>query len=92
MNAAPQVDLRAVSAWYGDVLAVNEVTATFPELAGLGGATGGRAAVLDGEVVAIDESGRPYCAPKSACGPSENGTWKGTPGRCVERRCAMPKP
>ncbi len=40
----------------------------------------------------LDESGRPYCAPKSACGPSENGTWKGTPGRCVERRCAMPKP
>lgn len=35
------------------------VTATFPELAGLAAATGGRAAVLDGEVVAVDESGRP---------------------------------
>jgi len=36
-----------------------EVTVTFPELAGLAGATGGRPAVLDGEVVAVDESGRP---------------------------------
>jgi bifunctional non-homologous end joining protein LigD len=31
----------------------------FPELAGLGGALGDHAAVLDGEVVAFDEAGRP---------------------------------
>ncbi len=36
-----------------------EVTASFPELAGLAAATGGRAAVLDGEIVALDEAGRP---------------------------------
>lgn len=36
-----------------------EVTASFPELAGLARATAGRAAVLDGEVVALDEQGRP---------------------------------
>lgn len=39
----------------------------------------------------LNESGRPVCPPKTACGPSEAGTWKGTPGRCVARRCAMPK-
>ena len=37
----------------------NDVTARFPELAGLCGALGGRAAVLDGEVVALDRRGRP---------------------------------
>ena len=31
----------------------------FPELAGLGRALGERAAVLDGEVVAVDDDGRP---------------------------------
>lgn len=36
-----------------------EVTATFPELAGLAAATGGRRAVLDGEIVALDDGGRP---------------------------------
>jgi bifunctional non-homologous end joining protein LigD len=36
-----------------------EVTGTFPELAALAEATGGRPAVLDGEVVAVDEAGRP---------------------------------
>ncbi len=36
-----------------------EVTASFPELASLADATGGRAAILDGEVVALDDAGRP---------------------------------
>ncbi|MBB4683246.1 non-homologous end-joining DNA ligase [Amycolatopsis jiangsuensis] len=38
----------------------NDFTARFPELSGaLGDALGGRAAVLDGEIVALDEHGRP---------------------------------
>jgi bifunctional non-homologous end joining protein LigD len=37
----------------------NEVTDRFPELRGLGEAMGARAAVLDGEVVALDDRGRP---------------------------------
>ena len=36
-----------------------EVTLSFPELAGLGAATGGRPAILDGELVALDDAGRP---------------------------------
>jgi bifunctional non-homologous end joining protein LigD len=36
----------------------NDVTKTYPELGGLGPMLAGRTAVLDGEVVAIDESGR----------------------------------
>jgi bifunctional non-homologous end joining protein LigD len=36
-----------------------DVTVSFPELAGLAGATGGLAAVLDGEIVALDGGGRP---------------------------------
>jgi bifunctional non-homologous end joining protein LigD len=36
-----------------------EVSATYPELRGLADAVGGRAVVLDGEVVAFDETGRP---------------------------------
>jgi len=35
-----------------------DVTATYPELRGLGPALGARPAVLDGEVVALDETGR----------------------------------
>ena len=35
-----------------------EITATYPELAGLGAALGPHAAVLDGEVVAFDDQGR----------------------------------
>ncbi len=38
---------------------LRDVTVSFPELAGLGAATGGRAAVIDGEVVAFDDQGRP---------------------------------
>lgn len=36
-----------------------DVTASYPELRGLAGALEGRTAVLDGEVVALDEQGRP---------------------------------
>ncbi|GAB3136007.1 non-homologous end-joining DNA ligase [Microbispora hainanensis] len=36
-----------------------DVTVAYPELAGLAGATGGHAAVLDGEIVAFDQQGRP---------------------------------
>jgi bifunctional non-homologous end joining protein LigD len=36
-----------------------DVTPSYPELAGLARATGGRPAILDGEVVALDERGRP---------------------------------
>jgi bifunctional non-homologous end joining protein LigD len=37
----------------------NDVTERFPELRGLGEAMGAREAVLDGEVVALDDDGRP---------------------------------
>lgn len=37
----------------------NDVTAGYPELAALGPALGERAAVLDGEIVAFDDRGRP---------------------------------
>ncbi|MBX6386473.1 MAG: non-homologous end-joining DNA ligase [Microbispora sp.] len=36
-----------------------DITAAYPELAGLADATGGHAAVLDGEIVAFDTRGRP---------------------------------
>ncbi len=36
-----------------------DITAAYPELAGLAGATGGHAVVLDGEIVAFDQQGRP---------------------------------
>src|SRR4051812_20776480 len=38
---------------------LNDVTSRYPEVAGLPDALGGRDAVLDGEVVAFDEEGRP---------------------------------
>ena len=37
----------------------NDATAAYPELAGLAGDFGGRAVVLDGEIVAFDDEGRP---------------------------------
>ena len=37
----------------------NDITARYPELAGLAGLLGGHAAVLDGEVVAFADDGRP---------------------------------
>ena len=36
-----------------------DITPRYPELAGLPEALGGRGTILDGEVVAFDESGRP---------------------------------
>jgi bifunctional non-homologous end joining protein LigD len=38
---------------------LNDVTGRYPEAAAIGSALGGRSAVLDGEVVAFDELGRP---------------------------------
>lgn len=37
----------------------NDVTAGYPELAGIGALTGGRPVLLDGEIVALDPAGRP---------------------------------
>jgi bifunctional non-homologous end joining protein LigD len=37
----------------------DDITLRYPELAGLGRALGGRSAILDGEVVALDDQGRP---------------------------------
>ena len=37
----------------------NDVTAGYPELAGIGALTGGRPVLLDGEIVALDTAGRP---------------------------------
>ncbi|MEV8508461.1 non-homologous end-joining DNA ligase [Actinoplanes sp. NPDC051475] len=37
----------------------NDLTGAYPELAGLGDLAGGRALVLDGELVALDAAGRP---------------------------------
>jgi bifunctional non-homologous end joining protein LigD len=37
----------------------NDVTTAYPELGALNGALGSRAAILDGEIIAFDESGRP---------------------------------
>lgn len=49
---------------HGEVLKLEsrtgrEITARYPELRGLGRALGARPALLDGEVVALDEEGRP---------------------------------
>lgn len=56
--------VRAVTAVAGDRLRVrsrlgNEITAGYPELAGLGELLGGRPALLDGELVTLDAAGRP---------------------------------
>lgn len=37
----------------------NDITGAYPELSGLGAALGERAAVLDGEIIAFDDTGRP---------------------------------
>jgi bifunctional non-homologous end joining protein LigD len=36
-----------------------DITRTFPELAGIGDAVGGRPVVLDGEIVSLDDQGLP---------------------------------
>ncbi|MGH9125527.1 MAG: non-homologous end-joining DNA ligase [Acidimicrobiales bacterium] len=56
--------VRAIArAWSGRVTLAsrlgNDVTAGYPELAALGPALGAHAAVLDGEIVAFDDRGRP---------------------------------
>jgi hypothetical protein len=40
----------------------------------------------------LEASGRPYCPPKDACGPSSDGTWKGAPGVCKGGVCGQPAP
>ncbi len=37
----------------------------------------------------LDQSGHPYCPPKSACGPSADGTWAGAPGKCRAGACVQ---
>ena len=55
--------VRAVVYVDGDVRVLTrndrEVAATYPELRGLADALAGRPLVLDGEIVALDEAGRP---------------------------------
>lgn len=38
----------------------------------------------------LEASGKRYCPPKSACGPSSAGTWDGEPGVCKAGACAKP--
>ncbi len=56
--------VRAVVAAAGDQVQLtsrlgNDVTAGYPELAGIGAVTGGRPVLLDGEIVVLDAAGRP---------------------------------
>ena len=56
--------VRAVVAAAGDQVQLtsrlgNDVTAGYPELAGIVAVTGGRPVLLDGEIVVLDERGRP---------------------------------
>jgi bifunctional non-homologous end joining protein LigD len=56
--------IRAIALWDGGRLRLqtrnwNDVTRRYPEFAPLGEALGSRQAVLDGEIVALDERGRP---------------------------------
>jgi hypothetical protein len=37
----------------------------------------------------LERSGHPYCPPKSACGPSSDGTWAGAPGKCTAGNCVL---
>lgn len=56
--------IRTLAEWDGAKLRLwsrngNDVTAGYPELAGLGGDLGSEPALVDGEIVALDEQGRP---------------------------------
>ena len=56
--------VRAIVAAAGDAVQLtsrlgNDVTAGYPELAGIGALTAGRPVLLDGEIVALDAAGRP---------------------------------
>jgi len=56
--------IRALTYWDGHRLRIetrnhNDVTARYPELHPLAAALGSRTAVLDGEIVALDDAGRP---------------------------------
>lgn len=35
----------------------------------------------------LEASGRPFCAPKAACGPGPDGTFAGTAGKCTKGAC-----
>ncbi len=37
----------------------------------------------------LERSGRPYCPPKTACGPGADGTWAGAPGKCTAGNCGL---
>lgn len=90
MNAAPQVDLRAVSAWYGDVLAVNEVTATFgPGVTGLLGPNGAGKSTLLKIVTGMI---RPSIGTATVCGepPFDNPRVMRRLGLCPEQDAAYP--
>jgi bifunctional non-homologous end joining protein LigD len=56
--------IRAITFWDGRALRLqtrnrNDVTPRYPELAPLGQALGAHQVVLDGEIIALDERGRP---------------------------------
>jgi bifunctional non-homologous end joining protein LigD len=59
--------VRAVAYWDGEMLRLlsrngNDITAGYPELQALGGVLGHQPAVVDGEIVAYDSTGRPSFA------------------------------
>ncbi len=90
MTAAPQVDLRAVSAWYGDVLAVNEVTATFgPGVTGLLGPNGAGKSTLLKVVTGMI---RPSLGTATVCGqaPFDNPRVMRRMGLCPEQDAVYP--
>jgi len=56
--------VRAISYWRGERMRIesrnlNDVSSRYPELRALGSELGSREAVLDGEIVAFDEQGKP---------------------------------